>query len=327
VWQVLDRHKQPTLIFCGSDGESVSDMRISSVPVEIPLMIYRLACCLVLTLMAVSALHSQTTSQPFASLERAVKAERGGWAGDKSKLSAVFVSERRQLGPNFETELLKWLGEDVEKHYWISLFLEAESYLNGSQRLPQLSLLVKEQGLSLVRHKGDEESQGDVVRLSVTAATLSAELGFSSLATSYKNEAEALLKRNSDLSVYVPGMTDEDRRRYDSIPSSAGVPTVIADSNPPPKAQISGGILNGRATNLVAPVYPAEARAAKVSGTVQVKVVIDENGKVIWVRAISGHPLFRQACEDAAWQSTFPPTKLSGQPVKVTGIIQYNFVQ
>lgn len=41
----------------------------------------RLICWLLLVLTPAFALQAQTTSQPVASLERAVKAERGGWAG------------------------------------------------------------------------------------------------------------------------------------------------------------------------------------------------------------------------------------------------------
>ena len=291
-------------------------------------MIYRLIYCLLLIPIPAFALHAQTSSQPFASLERAVNAERGRWAGDKSRLSAVFDSDRRQLGDKFEAELLKWLGQDPERHYWISAFLEADSYLHGNKRLPQLSLLVKTQGLSLVRNKDDEESQGYVVGLSMTAATLSAELGFWSLATAYKDEGEALLKRNSDLRVHVPAMSEADRRLYESIKSTIAPPTVIAaDPNPPPKAQVHGGILNGRAVKLVKPSYPAEAHTAGASGQVTVQIVFDEAGKVIWARATSGHPLLRTACEDAAWQSTFPPLRLSGEPVKVKGVLLYNFVK
>jgi Gram-negative bacterial TonB protein C-terminal len=284
-------------------------------------MACRLSCCLLLILIAALAVHSQTNSQPFASLDRAVKAERAGWAGDKSKLSAVFDSERRQLGDKFEPELLKWLGQDPERHYWISAFLEADSYRHGNERLPQLSLLVMEQGLSLVRSERDEESQGYVVRLSITAATLSDELGLRSLATSHKDEGEALLKKNSALSVYVPGLGEADRHRYESIPSIVAAPTVVTDSNPPPKAQVQEGILNGRAVKLVKPVYGAEARKTGASGTIEVRIVFDEAGKVIWARAVSGHPILRTAGEDAAWQSTFPPMKISGAAGKSDGPI------
>lgn len=285
----------------------------------------RLICCLLLISILALALHAQT--QPFASFERAVKAERGGLAGDKSRLSAVFDAERRRLGDKFEPELLKWLGQDPEKHYWVSAFLEADDYLHGNKRLPHLSLLVKEQGLSLVRNKNDEESQGYAVGLSVTAAALSAELGFWSLATSYKDEAEALLKRNPDLSAHVPAMYEDERRLYDSIKSTVAPPTVIADPNPPPKARVHGGVLNGRAVKLVKPTYPAEAQKAGAVGEVKVQIVFDEDGKVIWARAVSGHPLLRAVCEDAAWQSTFPPMTVSGQLEKVTGVLVYNFAK
>ena len=51
-----------------------------------------------------------------------------------------------------------------------------------------------------------------------------------------------------------------------------------------------------------------------------------ENGNVIAAHAVSGHPLLQSAAVGAARQARFSPTKLSGQPVKVTGVIQYNFV-
>lgn len=288
----------------------------------------RLICWLLLVLNPAFALHAQTSSQPFASLERAVKAERGGWTGDHTRLSAAFDSERRQLGDKFESELLKWLGQDAEKHYWISFFLEDKSYLQGNKRLPHLALLVKEQGLRLLRKKSDEESQGYVVGLSITAAALSAELGFWSLATSYKDEAETLLKKNPDLNADVPALYEAERRLYDSIKSTVAPPkTVIADPNPPPKARVHGGVLNGRAIKLVKPSYPADAHNAGASGEVEVQIVFDEDGKVIWARAITGHPLLRAVCEDAAWQSTFPPMKVEGKPEKVTGVLVYNFAK
>jgi protein TonB len=57
-----------------------------------------------------------------------------------------------------------------------------------------------------------------------------------------------------------------------------------------------------------------------------VQVLIDENGNVVSAKAVSGHPLLQAVAVSAARQARFSPTKLSGQPVKVTGVIQYNFV-
>ena len=90
---------------------------------------------------------------------------------------------------------------------------------------------------------------------------------------------------------------------------------------------ISGGVLNGKAKNLVKPAYPTAAQAVRAEGAVNVQVTIDEEGSVISAAAVSGHPLLRSAAVEAARQSKFSPTMLSGQPVKVTGVIVYNFAQ
>lgn len=89
---------------------------------------------------------------------------------------------------------------------------------------------------------------------------------------------------------------------------------------------ISRGVLNGKALKLVVPEYPSLARAANVYGKVVVQVLIDENGYIQSVKAISGHPLLRAAAVQAALQSTFEPFTLSGCPAKVSGIITYNFL-
>jgi len=73
------------------------------------------------------------------------------------------------------------------------------------------------------------------------------------------------------------------------------------------------------------PAYPPIARQAHAPGTVVVQVTIDENGNVISASAVSGHPLLRAAAVAAARGAKFSPTKLSGKPVKVTGVITYNF--
>ena len=93
-----------------------------------------------------------------------------------------------------------------------------------------------------------------------------------------------------------------------------------------PRAPISGGVLNGKAISKPEPEYPPIARAARASGTVTVQVTIDEEGKVISARAAGGHPLLQQAAVQAAYKARFAPTRLSGQPVKVSGVLTYNFV-
>ena len=89
---------------------------------------------------------------------------------------------------------------------------------------------------------------------------------------------------------------------------------------------VNGGILNGRATSLPKPAYPEAAKAVRATGPVAVRIIIDENGDVIEAAALSGHPLLRAAAVEAAKTAKFSPTRLSGQPVKVSGVLAYNFV-
>lgn len=88
----------------------------------------------------------------------------------------------------------------------------------------------------------------------------------------------------------------------------------------------SGGVVNGKAVNLVKPAYPAPAKAVRAQGAVNVQVLIDEEGNVIKASAVSGHALLRQVAEQAARASKFSSTILTNQKVKVSGIIVYNFI-
>jgi len=105
------------------------------------------------------------------------------------------------------------------------------------------------------------------------------------------------------------------------------------DAAPPrstkPKAQpiVSIGVVNGKATSLPTPAYPPAAQAVGASGTVEVQVLIDESGRVLSAHAATGSPLLRAAAERAALSARFTPTLLSHVPVKVSGIITYNFIR
>jgi len=85
-------------------------------------------------------------------------------------------------------------------------------------------------------------------------------------------------------------------------------------------------VLEGKATFKPAPVYPEAAKAARVEGAVTVQILVDETGRVVSVQAALGHPLLRQTAIQAALRARFTPTLLTGQPVKISGIITYNFV-
>ncbi|MGI8813659.1 MAG: energy transducer TonB [Pyrinomonadaceae bacterium] len=58
----------------------------------------------------------------------------------------------------------------------------------------------------------------------------------------------------------------------------------------------------------------------------RVQILIGEDGKVMSAQAIDGSPLLQFAARSAACDSKFSPTTLQGDPVKVSGVIVYNFV-
>ncbi len=92
------------------------------------------------------------------------------------------------------------------------------------------------------------------------------------------------------------------------------------------KLVITQGIEPGHAVELPRPAYPPIARAAHAAGTVEVKVIVDLDGTISAAVAISGHPLLQAAAVGAARKARFAPWKYQGEPVKIVGVIQYNFV-
>jgi Ca-activated chloride channel family protein len=118
-----------------------------------------------------------------------------------------------------------------------------------------------------------------------------------------------------------------------ATPTPAPTPTpsevsrpAPADETARPKGPISGGVLNSKAVSLPKPGYPSAAKTVGAQGRVVVELTIDEAGKVVKARAISGHPLLQKAAVAAALQARFSPTMLSGEPVSITGTISYTFL-
>jgi protein TonB len=102
-------------------------------------------------------------------------------------------------------------------------------------------------------------------------------------------------------------------------------PAATPTPKPAPKI-VRKTILNGEALSLPKPPYPAMAKQIHVQGTVNVQVLIDEKGNVVSATPVSGHPLLMHAARTAALQARFSPTMLGDQPVKVSGVITYNFL-
>jgi TonB family protein len=119
--------------------------------------------------------------------------------------------------------------------------------------------------------------------------------------------------------------------KVQSVSTNQPMPVVLLDEPPPspgPKPilkPVSGGVLNGTAIILPPPIYPDSAKRMRTQGVVSVDVILDEAGKVVSATASSGPQILRDAAVQAALKARFSPTKLSGQPVKVSGVINYKF--
>ena len=74
------------------------------------------------------------------------------------------------------------------------------------------------------------------------------------------------------------------------------------------------------------PEYPPTAKLIKLKGTVQVQILIDENGDVSRAEAKRGHPFLIPSALKAARASKFEPFVTSdGRKFEVSGIIVYKF--
>ena len=103
-------------------------------------------------------------------------------------------------------------------------------------------------------------------------------------------------------------------------------PTPAPTPKRPEIQRLPSSVITSKALSKPAPPYPAIAKATGTQGPVNVEILIDEGGSVISARAVDGPPLLRAAAEQAARRARFTPTLLGGRPVKVSGVITYNFV-
>jgi TonB family protein len=88
---------------------------------------------------------------------------------------------------------------------------------------------------------------------------------------------------------------------------------------------VDGGLLNGKAVDLPKATYSEEAKRVKARGRVTVRVLVDENGKVVSALALNGPAVLRQAAEEAARKAVFNPFVENGITVRVSGTLTYDF--
>jgi TonB family protein len=268
---------------------------------------------------------TQESPPPFASVDAAFKKGRLNW----SLASAPFQQERTRLSQNFETELWKYLGEDVDKQDKISNFLLYPEYLHGSLPMPFLAMQIQLKSLSILREKTDLSSRIMYVTTSINAAILDGSLGLLDEAAVHKTEAEAMMAKDKFLTTGFPAIDDYDRCIYDSVgrPEIASPATTCAPKKTAGEPNVTlievGEIPNEKFTTNPKPRW--HAKTARQNGVITVQVVIDEDGKVETADVLSGPTDLQQAALKAARGARFQKTQYRGQAVKVRGPITYQF--
>lgn len=116
----------------------------------------------------------------------------------------------------------------------------------------------------------------------------------------------------------------EDERATEECEKSVREAQIKEFGRPLPK--ISGHCWSGCPTSMPKPYYPETAKRNRLRSVVTVSAVVDEYGKVIYAKMISGNAIFRQSALAAAYASTYQPKMICGQRrIKFRWYITYNF--
>lgn len=117
-----------------------------------------------------------------------------------------------------------------------------------------------------------------------------------------------------------------------AAPANDGSPVVQANASPVNSQQSNTAVqLNSRTPvsavilTRVAPEYPTIAKRQKVSGTVELEVQVDAQGKVVSSKAVSGPILLRGAAEQALMKWKFKPASVGGVNIPSKAKISMDF--
>ncbi len=110
----------------------------------------------------------------------------------------------------------------------------------------------------------------------------------------------------------------------DDVLGFAG-PGQAEPASTPTARRVGGAIAAPRKLVDVPPVYPPEAVAARITGTVTIEAVIDAGGNVTSARVLKGVPMLDDAALAAVRQWKYTPTVVDGTPVSVIMTVTSTF--
>lgn len=160
----------------------------------------------------------------------------------------------------------------------------------------------------------------DKKRIELTRLILVKQRVYEVTVVTAANETESEDVRRFFDSFKAQPLSDEEIKTVKSFSAEEKAKAV------PKKIKVSGGVLQMLTLQKVAPAYPPEAKQKRISGTVEVQILVSEEGKVIEAQAIKGPDDLRQAAVEAAKGWTFKPVVIGNHKVKMEGILTFNFV-
>jgi TonB family protein len=98
------------------------------------------------------------------------------------------------------------------------------------------------------------------------------------------------------------------------VPASASLPASTAAKPASDLLEVPEDFADDQVIHRVHPLYPKQAKARRLRGTVVLQAVVNKQGKVDSLQLISGDPVLAQAAADAVKQWRYKPYTHDGEP-------------
>ena len=91
------------------------------------------------------------------------------------------------------------------------------------------------------------------------------------------------------------------------------------------RGPVHSGVLNSKVVSKVLPTYPMKAKDKALEGTVEIQILVNEDGEVIFANPLSGPEELWAESVKAAVTAQFSAFTLAGNPAKREGRLIYDF--
>ena len=289
---------------------------------------------------AAAALLAHPASRVFA--ERCIAACRDLFSGNGSP-AEVLVSE---MAPDFALQdaagnthrLSDYRGKVVLLNFWASWCPPCKEEI---PLLQEFARTYADQGFDVVGVAMDEEGWKSVKpfmeQMNIDYPIVLGEASVAKRYGTYAFPESYLIDREGRVVAKYSGVV-KTRPLSDSIGLLLGAtaltgggnpseswPAAEPQTSPPARIKVAGDVQATKAIHMVPPVYPPDARAKGVEGTVNLGAIIDVSGTVKELTVLSGDSVLASAAMTAVRQWVYRPTLLNGRPVEVETTIRVTF--